>query len=219
MSASQKAAKAWPTLPARPRPLSQELLILPPCGWGVIPLPLHMRLGVPRSVTSDGQLGHGHEQGQTATLPVRALFFFLSCLHELHRQRVWEESVTLKSHDSQQILTRALESTEPPCTERWLYNCGFFGPLSSFRNSLAVLGLEFSADGQVQYAKGKKKKKITLHQKKNQKYTENPKCFLLGNLTLDRNAGWRQGVRRDMRWDVAARMHFPDQISMLGILL
>lgn len=65
----------------------------------------------------------------------------------------------------------------------------------------------------------KGKKKSLFIQEEKPKYTENPKCFLLGNLTLDRNAGWRQGVRRDMRWDVAARMHFPDQISMLGILL
>lgn len=59
-------------------------------------------------VTSDGQLGHGeHRQGQAAHAPVRALFFFLSCLHGLHTENL-EESVTPQSHDSQQILTRAL---------------------------------------------------------------------------------------------------------------
>lgn len=76
----------------------------------------------------------------------------------------------------------------------------------------------FYCDGQGSICRRKKKKSLFIQEEK-PKYKENLKCFLLGNLTSDRNAGWRQGVRLDVRWDVAARMHFPDQISMLGILL
>lgn len=55
---------------SRPEPPLPELTVLSPCVWGVILLPLHMRLGVPRSVTSDGQLGHGHEQRADGHAPL-----------------------------------------------------------------------------------------------------------------------------------------------------
>ena len=58
----REAAKEAAPLPSDPSLLSQNSQSCPLGGGEVIPLPLHMRLGVLRRVMSDGQLGHRHEQ-------------------------------------------------------------------------------------------------------------------------------------------------------------